>query len=427
MEDQNQEITKSENHKITNSSSNRDRVLKKEEWLDELVRGCSTQDDLFGATGVFTKLKAALVNRILESEMDHHLGYAKDSKVEKGTRNRRNGHSGKTVHTENGSIDISIPRDREGQFSPSVIGKHQRRLLGFDEKVLALYARGMTCRDIQGHLRELYGTDVSPELISTVTDGVLEELAEWKVRPLEEVYPIVYIDALFVPVREGAHVVKKPFYIALGVTVEGTRDVLGVWSSLTEGAKHWLGIFSELKNRGLKDILFLCSDGLTGIVQAAEAAFPKAVVQTCIVHMIRAALRYVSYGDRKELVRAMRGIYTAPNEEAAKDALDAFEKQFGARYPSAVKVWRQRWPEVIPFLAYPAPIRRILYTTNTIESLNSHCRKVLRHRGAFPNDESVYKLLYLAFKHSGVRLNSPRDWGTCIAHFAIVFENRLPA
>lgn len=405
--------------------SNARKAQLRQEWVDELVSGCRTEADLFGPDGVFTKLKGAVMSRLLEAEMTHHLGHERNE-PRRGT-NARNGFSRKTVHTETGSVVVNIPRDREGTFEPQLIGKHQRRLEGFDEKVLALYARGMTTRDISAHLRELYGTDVSHELISKATEHVIDEFRAWQKRPLDAVYPVVYLDALFVGVRDGAHVKKRAFYIALGMQLDGCRDVLGLWVAETEGAKFWLEIFTELKNRGVGDILFVCADGLTGLDRALEAAFPQTVHQTCIVHLIRAAMRFVSWTDRKAVSAALKPLYTAPNEQAAAEALVELEATWGARYPAAIRTWKQRWALFVPFLAYPAPIRRVLYTTNCIESLNSQLRKVIRNRGPFPNDDAVFKLFFLAIQNAKANWKAPAHWNSAIAHLDIIFEGRIPA
>lgn len=407
------------------AKSNRERQALKHEWLDELVAGCRTEADLFGPDGVFTQLKGAVMKRLLEAEMSEHLGFEKGER-RKGS-NARNGHSPKTVHTETGSVEIAVPRDREGSFEPKIVKKHQRRLEGFDEKVIALYARGMTTRDIQAHLRELYGTDVSVELISRATDSVAAEFRDWQSRPLDSVYPILYVDALFVSVRDNGQVRKRAFYIALGVRCSGTRDVLGIWAAETEGAKFWLSVLTELKNRGVDDVLFVCADGLSGLDQAIEAAFPRAVMQTCIVHLIRSALRFVSWTDRHELAAALKPLYTAENEEAAQRELENLEHNYAARYPSVARVFRSRWEHFVPFLSYPAEIRRFLYTTNAIESLNSQLRKVLRGRGPFPNDEAVFKLFFLAVRNAKVNWKSPPNWHNVLAQLDIFFEGRLPA
>jgi putative transposase len=309
------------------------------ELVEQLLKSVEKPEELLGPDGLLHRLKGALMERMLEAEMSEHLGYETNEAKGRNTGNSRNGHSSKTVQTESGPVEIRVPRDRKGSFAPQLIPKHQRRLDGFDDKVLALYSRGMSVRDIQGHLRELYGTDVSADLISRVTDAVLDEVKAWQARPLEAVYPVVYLDALFVSVRDGGSVTKKAVYIALGVGLDGNREVLGFWSDATEGARFWLTILTELKNRGVEDIFFVCCDGLTGLPQAIEAAFPKAVVQTCIVHMIRSSLRYVTWGDRKAVAAALRPVYAAENEEAARRALAVFEERWGGKYPTIAKQW----------------------------------------------------------------------------------------
>jgi putative transposase len=402
-------------------------VALKPELVEELLKLAKNPDDLFGPGGLFHRLKGALMERMLEAELTEHLGFERNAAEGRGKGNSRNGHTTKTVLTETGPVDVRDPRDRAGTFEPQLVGKYQRRLEGFDEKVLALYGRGMSVRDIQSHLRELYGTEVAPELISRVTDAVLDEARAWQARPLEATYAIVYVDALFVSIRDNGKVTKKAVYIALGTTLEGQRDVLGLWFEQTEGARFWLNALTELKNRGVQDILFVCCDGLTGLPQAIEAAFPRAVVQTCIVHMIRASLRYVASKDRKRVVTALKDIYGAETEDAAKLALEGFEERFGRSHPSVVKMWRARWTEVVPFLAYPLEIRRILYTTNAIESLNFQLRRVLRPRGHFPSDDAVLKVIFLALKNATFKWKPSADWSRALAHFAIVFEDRMPA
>jgi len=405
--------------------TNRDRLIAKQEFIDSLVAGASSEEDLFGPDGVFTKLKGAVMERLLEAEITEHLGHEKQGR--RRAANARNGHSEKVVQTETGPVGIRVPRDREGTFEPKLVKKHQRRLEGFDEKVIALYARGMTTRDIQQHLRELYGTDVSPDLISRATEGVLDEFRAWQTRPLDSVYPIVYLDALYVSVRDGGQVAKRAFYVALGVGVDGTRDVLGFWVASNEGSKFWLSILTELKNRGVHDILFVCADGLTGLGQAIEAAFPKAVHQTCVVHLIRSALRFVAWSDRKRVSAALRPVYTAESEQAAELALEEASRQLDARCPSVVRTFRSRWAEFVPFLSYPPELRRMLYTTNAVESLNSQLRKTLRQRGPFPNDEAVFKLLFLAIQNAKVHWKRPIAWTTMLVQLDIFFEGRLPA
>jgi putative transposase len=411
--------------KQENQSGNSGRALTKQELIEALVAECTTEGDLFGPTGVFTRLKGAVMERLLEAEMTEHLGFERHERSSAG--NSRNGYGEKTVQTESGPVRIRVPRDRDGTFEPHLVKKGQRRLEGFDDKVISLYARGMTTRDIQQHLRELYGTDVSPDLISRATDAIADELREWRERPLEDVYPIIYLDALFVHVRDGGMVSKRAFYVALGVQTDGHRDVLGFWSAETEGARFWLSVLTELKNRGVRDVLFVCADGLSGLANAIQAAFPRAVHQTCVVHLIRAAMRFVSYKDRKEVSDSLRAVYTGPNEEAADAALADVEKRFGRAYPSVARTFRDRWSDFIPFLSYPPEIRRILYTTNVVESLNSQLRKVLRQRGPLPNDDAVYKLLYLAIRNAQSRWHPTAGWLAARAQLDIIFEGRMLA
>jgi len=395
------------------------------ELLDELIRRGGSAAGLLGSGGLLHELKGALMERMLQAEMDEHLGYEKHAKGESEGGNNRNGASGKTVQTESGPVRIEVPRDREGTFEPLLVPKHVRRLEGFDEKVLSLYARGLSMRDIQSHLRELYGTEVSPELISRVTDAVLGELKEWQSRPLLPLYPIVYLDALFVHVREGGQVSKRAIYVALGVAPSGHRDVLGLWVEQNEGAKFWMQVLTELRNRGIQDIFFICCDGLTGFPKAIEAVFPRSVVQTCIVHMIRASLRYVSEGDKKAVVAGLKTIYGAENASAAEDALGAFEAKWDGKYAAVGKTWRARWKEVIPFLAYPREVRRVLYTTNAIESLNFQLRKVLRTKGLFPNDEAALKLCFVAIQRAQQRWSPSPVWRQALGQFSIMFGERF--
>jgi transposase-like protein len=399
----------------------------KPEILEELMKLAKDPKALFGPGGVFQQLKGALMERVLEAELTEHLGYEAHASEGRGSGNSRNGHTSKTVTTESGPVVVRVPRDRAGTFEPQVVPKHARRLEGFDEHVLSLYARGMPMREIQEHLRHLYGTEVSPDLISRVTDSVLEHAREWQSRLLDAVYPVLYIDALFVSVRDGGAVVKKAVYVALGISMTGNRDVLGLWIESGEGARTWLTILTELKNRGVRDIFFVCCDGLTGISQAIEAAFPRATVQTCIVHLIRASLRYVIHRDRTKVVASLRAIYGADSEPAARQALDELDQTWGRQYPPILKIWRSRWDEIIPFLAYPLEIRRILYTTNAIESLNAQLRRVLRPKGQFPNDEAVFKILYLALQRAERKWQPVPSWRRTLAHFTIMFEDRMPA
>jgi putative transposase len=397
----------------------------KPELVEELMKLTKSPSDLFGPDGLFNRLKGALMERMLEAELTEHLGFEKNAGKNRG--NSRNGYSTKTVKTESGPVEVRVPRDRAGTFEPQLIAKNQRRLEGFDEKVLALYARGMSTREIKSHLEELYGTEVSPDLISRVTDSVMDEARAWQSRLLDAVYPIVYLDALFVSIRDGATVTKKAVYVALGMRVDGEREVLGLWVEGTEGARFWLQVLTELKNRGVEDILFICCDGLSGFPQAIEAAFPRTIVQTCIVHMIRSSLRYVPWSEHRVMVADLKNIYGAATIADAEAALEAFDKKWSKRHPIVAKQWRNRWNEITPFLAFPAEIRKILYTTNAVESLNSQLRKVLRPKGSFPNDDAVFKLLYLALSKAKHKWSKPKGWPHALAQLAIMFPDRLPA
>lgn len=399
-------------------------VTLKPELIEELMKLTKSPADLFGPEGLFHRLKGALMERMLEAEMTEHLGFEKNAGKLRG--NSRNGYSTKTVKTESGPVEVRVPRDRAGTFEPQLISRYQRRLEGFDEKVLALYASGMSTREIKSHLEDLYGTEVSPDLISRVTESVMDEARAWQSRTLEAVYPIVYLDALFVSIRDAGVVRKKAVYVALGMRLDGHREVLGLWFEGTEGARFWLHVLTELKGRGVEDILFVCCDGLSGFRQAIETAFPRAVVQTCIVHMIRSSLRYVPWNERKALTADLKTIYGAATQGDAELSLEAFEKRWSKRYPSVTKQWRNRWEEIVPFLAFPAEIRKILYTTNAIESLNSQLRKVLRPKGSFPNDDAVFKLLYLALAKAKQKWSRPIGWSQALAHLAIMFPDRLP-
>lgn len=368
------------------------------------------------------------MEKALQAELTSHLGYDAGQARPEGASNGRNGYTSKTLLTDQGEVTVDVPRDREGSFEPQLVRKRERRLTGFDDRILALYARGMSVRDIKGHLQEMYGVEVSPDLISRVTDAVMEDVAAWQSRPLDSVYPIVYLDAIVVKIRDQGVVRNKSVYIALGVTVQGNKEVLGLWIEPTEGAKFWLKVVNELKTRGIQDVLILCCDGLKGFPEAIEAVFPKAVVQTCIVHMIRNSVRFVSYKDRRELVRDLKPIYAAASREDAEHALAAFEERWGRRYAMIGAAWRNNWERVVPFLDFPPEIRRIIYTTNAIESLNSSLRKLVFHRGHFPSDEAAIKLLFLGLRNLEKRWNrSAREWNKALGQFAIFFEGRLPS
>jgi putative transposase len=408
------------------------KTKKKPEFSDELLDQIIADDMLGGDwTPVQNKLdgiKAALMERMLRGEMTHHLGYKAGEEAGMESANRRNGTSAKTLQTDNGEVTIDIPRDRFGDFDPIIVQKHQRRLPDFDEKVIALYARGLSTKDIQGYLYEIYRTDVSAELISIVTEEVLAELALWQNRPLESHYPIVYLDGIRVKIRDTGHILTKTIYVAIGVDLEGNKDILGLWVAKTEGSKFWLSIMTELKNRGVDDIFIACCDGLTGLPEAIESVFPQTTVQLCIVHMIRNSLKYVSWKDYKAITRDLRTIYTAPSEVAAKEALTAFQQAWHTQYPTIAPMWERHWEHIVPFLAYPPDIRRVIYTTNMIEAVNRQIRKVIKTKGSFPSDDSALKLIYLALKNAKLSaIMPPRQWKQALAQFAILFHDRLPA
>jgi len=352
---------------------------------------------LTGPDGFLTELVKKVLERGLAAELTEHLGYGRREAAGKGSGNSRNGHTPKTVQTEIGPVPIEVPRDRAGTFTPMLVPKYDRRLGGLSDVVISLYAGGMTVRDISHHLHRVYGTEVGPDTISVITDSVLEEVKAWQQRPLEEVYPIVYVDAMVVKVRDGGHVRNKSAYLAVGVDCDGVKHVLGIWVQSTEGARFWAQVCTELRNRGVRDVLIACCDGLTGLPEAIEAVWPHTTVQTCTVHLIRAAMKFVSYTDRKPIARALREIYTAPTVEAAETALLAFaDSELGRRYPAAVGVWERAWERFIPFLAFPPEVRKIIYTTNAIESFNYQIRKITKNRGHFPTDDAVVKLIWLA-------------------------------
>ena len=393
------------------------------ELLDELLAGEDPREAIRSGT-LFAELQKSLAERALEAEMEVHLG----SEEESGSGNHRNGHNRKRVLTGTGSVELSVPRDRAGRFEPQLVEKWVRRLPGFDEKVISLYARGLTTREIGAHVEELYGVTVSRELISKVTDAVHEELREWRSRPLEAVYPIVYFDALRVKVREEGVVQNKAVHLALGVTALGHKEILGLWMAENEGAKFWLGVMNELKARGVRDVLIVVVDGLKGFPEAVETAFPETTVQTCLVHLIRYSLAHASWRERKELAGALRPIYQAATLAAAEEALDDFEAgPWGRKFPAIVRSWRRNWEQVIPFFAFSAPIRRMIYTTNAIESLNSTVRRAVRTRGHFPNDRAAMKLIYLQLRRIERKWQRPPQfWSQARAEFAIRFGERFP-
>ena len=394
---------------------------------DHLAQGKHPKE-LLAKDGLLGQLTKALVERCLEAEMDDHLGYEKNERTGRGGENRRNGYTKKTVITDQGDVTLGVPRDRNGDFEPQIVQKRQTRLEGFDDKVLALYARGMTVRDIQSQLKDIYGTEVSPALISNVTDAVMDEARAWQTRPLENVYPIVFFDALVVKVRENQRVINKSVYLALAVNTSGQKELLGIWISQNEGAKFWLGILTELKTRGVQDIFIACVDGLTGMDEAIQSAFPKTWVQLCIVHMVRNSLKFVSYKHRKEMAGDLKAIYRAVTEDEAASALEALAEKWDGRYPTVSKSWRTHWAKIIPMFAFPDDTRKVFYTTNAVESVNMTLRKASRNHRIFPNDEAVIKVMYLAGQLISRKWTMPlRDWGAAMNQFSILFEGRVPS
>lgn len=391
--------------------------------LDQLLAGGDPRDALAGKDGLLDALKKALAERALTAEMDHHLAGGEPD----GRRNTRNGYGRKTVLTDTGRLELEVPRDRLSTFDPQLVAKYRRRLPGFDEKVVSMYARGLSVREIQGHLRDLYGIDTSPDLISAVTDAVLDEVAQWQERPLEPLYPLIFFDALRVKIRDEGTVRNKAVHLALGVRPDGTKEVLGLWIEQSEGAKFWLRVMTELKTRGVEDVLIAVVDGLKGFPEAITAVFPDAQVQTCIVHLLRHSLEFVSYKDRKAVAAALKEVYRAKDAEAGRAALDLFaEGQWGLKYPAIVQAWRRNWSAVVPFFAFPEEVRRIVYTTNAIESLNAKLRRAVRARGHFPSDEAATKLLYLILNLASKDWKMPpREWGLAKAQLAILFEDRF--
>ena len=395
------------------------------EILDQFVGQGSISHEEFEAA--VRRFKKAIIERALGGELTHHLGYAPGGSKPAEATNHRNGTSGKTVLTDDGALAIEVPRDREGTFEPRFIPKHERRFTGFDDKILALYARGMTVREIQGFLAEMYAVRVSPDLISTVTEAVVAEVTAWQSRPLEPMYPVVFFDALRVKIRDEAVVRSKAVYLALAVRPDGTRDVLGIWIEQTEGAKFWMKVFTDLKTRGCEDILIAVTDGLKGMSDALGAVFPATTLQTCIVHLIRNSLEFANWKERKPLAAALRAIYTAPSAEAASAALDAFERgPWGRKFPTVVASWRRAWTHVIPFFAFPPEVRRLIYTTNALESVHAQLRKIIKTRGHFPTDEAATKLLWLALRNITAKwVQGPRFWKPAMNQFAILYDGRF--
>jgi putative transposase len=398
-----------------------------DELVDELLAGAKTEEEIFGQGGLFSQLTKRLVERAMEVELTDHLGYDPHMEPPGGTGNSRNGKGKpKTLVTEHGPVSIRVARDRDGSFEPKIVRKRQRRFEGFDEKILALYSRGMSTRDIEAHLREIYGVSVGRDLISRVTDAVMDDARAWQQRPLDDVYPVLFLDAFVLKVRDGGSVQRKACYLALAITMDGQREVLGMWFQQTEGAKFWMQVLSDLKQRGVRDILICCVDGLKGFPEAIEAIFPATTVQTCIVHLIRHSLKYVPRRQYDQVAKDLKPIYTATDVDAAHQALERFDQKWGAQLPPVVKAWRENWEYVIPFMAFPPDVRRVVYTTNPIEALNRQLRKAIKTKGHFPNEEAARKLIYLSIINATPKWTRVAGWTKALLAFKIHFEDRLP-
>lgn len=395
--------------------------------IDKLLADYKGPEDVIGENGLLKQLTKAVLERALQAELTHHLGYEKHDTSGHGSGNSRNGVTKKTIKGDFGNAEIEVPRDRNGSFEPMIIPPHARRFTGFDDKILSMYARGMTTRDIQGHLKDIYGVEVAPSLISEVTDGVLEEVRAWQTRPLEPLYPIVFMDALIVKIRHEGRVENRAVHVAIGMDLQGCKDVLGLWTTANEGAKFWLQVVTDLHNRGVKDIFIACVDGLKGFPEAIEAVFPQAQVQLCIVHMVRASLNYVGWKERKQVAADLKAVYRAANEAAAEQALEQFAEKWDAKYPTIAPIWRRNWQRVIPFFAFPDGVRKIIYTTNAVESLNMSLRKALKPRVAFPSEEAALKVMYLGLRNVIAKWKAPIHWKAALNQFAILWGDRIRA
>ncbi len=397
----------------------------KSEVIDELLKGYQKPEDIIGENGLLKQLTKALLERAMSAEMSCHLGYDKHDPAGHNSGNSRNGASAKPLKGEFGEMVVQTPRDRNATFEPQILKKHQTRFDGFDEKILSMYARGMSTREIQGHLEEMYGVEVSPALISQVTDAVVEELKGWQNRPLEAIYPIIYLDALYVKMRHEGRVENRAVYVAIGVGMNGQKEVLGLWTSGNEGAKFWLAVLTELKNRGVKDVLIACVDGLKGFPQAIESVFPEARIQLCIVHVVRASLNYVNWKERKRVAADLKNIYRASSERAAEQELAAFISKWGHKYQAIGKMWTDNWPRITPFFEFPAEVRKVIYTTNAVESLNMSLRKIIKTRGSFPSEEAALKLLFLALRNVSKKWNMVQEWKQALNQFDILWGDRI--
>jgi putative transposase len=397
-----------------------------DEVIDELLAGASSEDEIAGPGGLLAQLTKRLVERAMEVELTEHVGYEPHCEPPGGAGNTRNGSTSKTLITEHGPVRVETPRDRDGSFEPKIVRKRQRRFVGFDEKILALYSRGLSTRDISAHLQEIYGVEVGRDLISRVTDAVMDDVREWAKRPLEDIYPVVFLDCMVLKIREGGSVQRRALYLALGVTLDGERDVLGMWFQETEGAKFWMQVLNDLKTRGVRDILIACVDGLSGFPDAIEAIFPKTTVQTCIVHLIRASLKYVPRREREQVARDLKPIYTAVDADQAQAELEAFDEKWGKRFPVITQTWLNAWENVTPFLAFPEEVRRVIYTTNAIEALNRQLRKAIKTKGSFPTEDAARKLVYLALQNAVPQWTKTRSWTAALLAFKIHFGDRVP-
>jgi putative transposase len=396
------------------------------EVIDKLLINYQKPEDIIGENGLLKQLTKALLERAMEAELTTHLGYEKHDPAGYGSGNSRNGTSKKKLKGDFGEMELAVPRDRQASFEPQIVPKGETRFTGFDDKILSMYARGMTTREIQAHLQEMYHTDVSPTLISNVTDAVIEEVRVWQARPLDAVYPILYLDALMVKMRDNGVVENRAVYVALGITLEGQKEVLGLWTSASEGAKFWLQILTELKNRGVQDILIACVDGLKGFPPAIQTVYPQATVQLCIVHLVRASLNYVSWQDRKRVANDLKAIYRAATVEQAAQQLDLFRIGWDRKYPTISLLWQRHWEQITPFFAFPPEIRRVIYTTNAVESLHRSLRKIIKTRGSFPSEEAALKLLYLALRNVTKKWGPLPSWKAALNHFALLWEARFP-
>jgi putative transposase len=397
----------------------------KNELIDELLKGYQKPEDIIGESGLLKQLTKALLERAMNAEMSSHLGYDKHDPSGHNSGNSRNGASAKTVKGEFGEIVVQTPRDRNATFEPQILKKRQTRFDGFDDKILSMYARGMSTREIQGHLEEMYGVEVSPALVSQVTEAVVEELKSWQSRPLEAIYAIIYLDALYVKMRHEGRVENRAVYVAIGVGMDGQKDVLGLWTSGNEGAKFWLGVLTELKNRGVKDVLIACVDGLKGFPQAIESVFPEARIQLCIVHVVRASLNYVNWKERKLVAADLKNIYRAATERQAEQELAAFIAKWGHKYQAIGKMWTDHWRRITPFFEFPVEVRKVMYTTNAVESLNMSLRKIIKTRGSFPSEEAALKLLFLALRNVSKKWDTVQQWKQALNQFDILWGDRI--